>query len=182
MGFVVFETAAGHCAAAWGPEGIRSFVLPAASAAAAARRLPPRLGEAGPAHPPAPVAEALARVRRYFAGEPADFADAPLDLGPQTPLFAAVYAAVRRIPWGRTTTYGALAAGIGAGPEAAREVGRAMARNPVPLLIPCHRVLAAGGRIGGFSAPGGAETKRRMLELEGVALAQQSPAQGAFVF
>lgn len=85
---------------------------------------------------------------------------------------------MRRIPWGETTTYGAVALALGAGPEA-RDVGQAMARNPLPLLVPCHRVLAAGGRPGGFSAPGGTEAKLRMLALEGIDLA---PAQGAFAF
>ena len=76
--------------------------------------------------------------------------------------------------WGETTTYGTLAKAIGGGPETARDVGQAMAGNPVPLIIPCHRVLAAGGRLGGFSAPGGAVAKERMLALEGV---QAGPAQ-----
>ena len=71
---------------------------------------------------------------------------------------------------------------LGAGPEAARDVGQAMAQNPVPLIIPCHRVLAAGGRIGGFSAPGGSATKARMLALEGVDLRPKEPAQQAFGF
>ena len=71
---------------------------------------------------------------------------------------------------------------LGAGPEAARDVGQAMATNPVPLIIPCHRVLAAGGKVGGFSAPGGAATKLRMLALEGVDLTPPPPAQQAFGF
>jgi len=91
-------------------------------------------------------------------------------------------AAARRVGWGETTTYGALAKALGAGPEAARDVGVAMAKNPVALIIPCHRVLAAGGKIGGFSAPGGAATKRRMLELEGVRLEPPRPVQAAFEF
>ncbi len=85
--------------------------------------------------------------------------------------------------WGRTTTYGALAKEVGAGREAARVVGEAMAKNPAPLIIPCHRVLAAGGKIGGFSAPGGSKTKARMLELEGVRLGPPlEAAQQAFRF
>jgi methylated-DNA-[protein]-cysteine S-methyltransferase len=88
-----------------------------------------------------------------------------------------IYAATRRIRWGQTTTYGNLAKELGAGPEAARAVGHAMAKNPVPLIIPCHRVLAAGGKVGGFSAPGGSTAKRRMLELEGVRVEPAPPAQ-----
>ena len=83
---------------------------------------------------------------------------------------------------GYTTTYGTLAKELGAGPEAARDVGKAMARNPVALIIPCHRVLAAGGKVGGFSAPGGSAAKRRMLALEGVHLDPPPPAQQSFRF
>ncbi len=103
-------------------------------------------------------------------------------LSGQDAFFAQAYAAARRLGWGHTTTYGALAKEIGAGPEAARDVGAAMARNPAPLLIPCHRVLAAGGKIGGFSAPGGSATKIRMLELEGVHFESPQPAQQSFGF
>ena len=92
-----------------------------------------------------------------------------LDLTGQDDFYREIYAAARRISYGETTTYGTLAKAIGRTDwEAAREVGQAMAKNPVALIIPCHRVLAAGGKIGGFSAPGGAETKAKMLELEGV--------------
>ena len=105
-----------------------------------------------------------------------------LDLGEQDPFFKKVYAAARRVGWGRTTTYGTLAMELGAGPEAARDVGQAMARNPVALIIPCHRVLAAGGKIGGFSAPGGSAAKIRMLALEGIDLEPRRLAQQSLGF
>jgi methylated-DNA-[protein]-cysteine S-methyltransferase len=175
----VFETAAGFGAVAWSEAGVARFVLPTASAAAAEKRLMRRAPDAQPAAPPPEIAEAIAEVRRYFAGEAADFSAVPLDLRDVDPLFARIYDALRRVGWGRTTTYGALAAAVGAAREAARDVGHAMAKNPMPLLIPCHRVLAAGGKLGGFSAPGGAETKARMLRLEGVDLAPPHPAQGS---
>ena len=127
-----------------------------------------RLPGARPGAPTAEVVEVVAAVKRHFDGQRTDFSRVKLDLGDQDPFFEQVYAAARQIGWGRTTTYGSLAKELGAGPEAARDVGRAMATNPVPLLIPCHRVLAAGGKIGGFSAPGGSAAKIRMLELEGV--------------
>src|SRR5215468_1643274 len=95
-------------------------------------------------------------------------------------VFERIYAAARQVGWGHTTTYGTLAKELGAGPEAARDVGQAMAKNPVALIIPCHRVLAAGGKVGGFSAPGGSAAKIRMLELEGVG--PPPPAQGSFDF
>ena len=99
---------------------------------------------AEPGAPTPEVAEAVAAVTRYFAGEETDFSGFNLDLGDQDAFFREIYAAARRVGWGRTTTYGALAKELGAGPEAARDVGQAMAINPVALIIPCHRVL--GGR------------------------------------
>ncbi len=178
----VFETAAGFCAVAWSDAGVTRFVLPTASAAAAEKSLRRRAPDAEPGAPTPEIAEAIAEARRYFAGEPADFSTVPLDLRDADPFFAQIYAALQRVGWGRTTTYGALAAAVGASREAAREVGEAMAKNPMPLLIPCHRVLAAGGKLGGFSAPGGAATKARMLRLEGVDLAPPQPAQGSLAF
>jgi methylated-DNA-[protein]-cysteine S-methyltransferase len=171
----VFPTAMGFAAIAWSDAGVTRFHLPARSAEAAERQLRRRLPAAEPAPPPPEVAAAVTAARRYFAGEPADFAAVSLDLGEQDPFFARVYAAARQIAWGRTTTYGALARDLGAGPEAARDVGQAMAKNPVPLIIPCHRVLAAGGKLGGFSAPGGAATKAKLLALEGVHLGRAAP-------
>ncbi|MBV8439115.1 MAG: MGMT family protein, partial [Hyphomicrobiales bacterium] len=124
----------------------------------------------------------VAAAKQYFDGEETDFSRVKLDLGEEDAFFARIYAALRRVGWGRTTTYGALAKEVGAGREAARDVGQAMARNPSPLIIPCHRVLAAGGKIGGFSAPGGSTTKIRMLELEGVRLGPPEAAQQSFNF
>ena len=166
--YVIFETAGGFCGIAWNDVGITRFQLPARSAEAAERLLRRRAPGAEPGSPTPDVAEAVAAARRYFRGEATDFSRFKLDLGDQDAFFRQVYAAARQIAWGHTTTYGALAKQLGAGPEAARDVGQAMASNPVALIIPCHRVLAAGGKVGGFSAPGGAAAKVRMLELEGV--------------
>ena len=182
MRYHLFETAGGFCGIAWSDAGITRFQLPVRSAEAAERLLRRRLPDAEPATPPTEIADAIAAVRRYFDGEPADLSGIPVDLGEQDPFFARVYAAVRELGWGTTTTYGALARDLGAGPEAARDVGQAMAQNPVPLIVPCHRVLAAGGKLGGFSAPGGAATKRRMLEREGVDLDPPTAAQRSFAF
>jgi methylated-DNA-[protein]-cysteine S-methyltransferase len=173
----IFETARGFCAIAWTGNGVTRFRLPEPDAAATERSLLRRVPEATPADPPPAVADAIAAARRYFAGEKVDFAGVPVDLGEQDEMFARIYDAARRIGWGETTTYGALAKQFGDGWEIARDVGQAMAKNPVPLIIPCHRVLAAGGKVGGFSAPGGAETKRKMLVLEGVYVGEQQPAQ-----
>ena len=178
----VFETAAGFGGVAWSEAGITRFLLPSKSAEVAARLIARRVPGGTPASPPAEVAEVIEAVRRYFEGAQVDFGGVRLAVDEPDPFIARVYAAVRALGWGETTTYGALARALGAGPEAARDVGQAMAHNPVPLIIPCHRVLAAGGKLGGFSAPGGAGTKRRMLEMEGVALAAEAPGQRAFAF
>ncbi|HZS85665.1 MAG TPA: methylated-DNA--[protein]-cysteine S-methyltransferase [Stellaceae bacterium] len=178
----IFETAAGFCGIAWNEAGITRFQLPARTAEATERLLRRRAPGAEAATPTPEVAGIVSAARRYFAGEETDFSSVKLDLGGQSAFFKEIYAAARRVGWGRTTTYGALAKALGAGPEAARDVGEAMAKNPVALIIPCHRVLAAGGKLGGFSAPGGAAAKIRMLALEGVHLAPAEPTQRSFGF
>lgn len=167
-----FETAHGIVAIAWNGNGITALRLPSATPAEAERAIRRRLPDAAAAEPPTKLAAIISSIRRYFNGEAVDFSDLPLDLGEQSSLFTQIYTAVRALKWGESVTYGAIAKAVGAGPEAARDVGQAMASNPVPLIIPCHRVLAAGNRIGGFSAPGGSDAKARMLALEGVAVAQ----------
>lgn len=180
--YFIFETAGGFCGIAWNDVGITRFQLPTKSAESTERLLLRRLPEAQRGAPPAEIQEAVAAVKRYFAGEAVDFSRFRLDLEGQDDFFRQIYAAARRIGWGHTTTYGAIAKELGAGPEAARDVGQAMAKNPVALIIPCHRVLAAGGKIGGFSAPGGSTSKARMLELEGVRLTSPEPAQQSLGF
>jgi methylated-DNA-[protein]-cysteine S-methyltransferase len=175
--YLIFDTACGACGIAWSGAGISRFQLPDRSAEATERGLLRRLPGAAPGTPPPAVAETVAAVKRYFAGEKVEFGDAQLDLDGQDEFFRQIYAAARRVGWGRTTTYGALAKELGGDWETARDVGQAMAKNPVALIIPCHRVLAAGGKVGGFSAPGGAASKIRMLELEGVRLGAPEPAQ-----
>ena len=173
----VFETAGGFCAIAWNGNGITRFQLPAHTAEATERSIRRRAPEAAPGTPPPHVARVIAAAQRYFAGEQVDFSDVALDLGGQDEFFQRIYAALRRVGWGQTTTYGTLAKELGAGPQGAQDVGYAMGQNPVPLIIPCHRVLAAGGKVGGFSAPGGSATKIRMRELEGVRVGPPEPAQ-----
>jgi methylated-DNA-[protein]-cysteine S-methyltransferase len=178
----VFETAMGFCAIAWGDAGVARFQLPTKNAESAERLMRRRAHGAEPGAPPNDVAAVVEAAKRYFAGEETDFSQVQVDLTGEDAFFAQIYDALRRVGWGRTTTYGALAKEVGAGRERARDVGEAMARNPAPLIIPCHRVLAAGGKIGGFSAPGGSKTKARMLELEGVRLGPPEAAQQAFSF
>ena len=180
--YLIFETAGGFCGIAWSDAGITRFQLPTKSAEATERLLLRRLPDAEAGAPTPAVLETVAAVKRYFQGEETDFSGVDLDLAGQDAFFRDIYAAARRVGWGRTTTDGALAKELGVGPEAARDVGQAMAKNPVALIIPCHRVLAAGGKIGGFSAPGGSSSKARMLELEGVNLGPPPPAQQSLGF
>ncbi len=175
--YLIFETAGGFCGIGWNGVGIKRFQLPAQTAEATQRNLLRRLPGAQPGTPTAEVAEAVVAAKRYFDGEQVDFSRFHLDLGEQDAFFEKIYVAARRVGWGHTTTYGILAKEVGAGPAAARDVGQAMARNPVPLIIPCHRVMAAGGKVGGFSAPGGSDAKLRMLELEGVRVGPPPSAQ-----
>jgi methylated-DNA-[protein]-cysteine S-methyltransferase len=163
----VFETKLGFAGVAWSDDGVVTrFRLPHPDRGAAERQFS---GKAEPQAPPPAVTAVIEQAKRYFAGERIDFSPIALDLSAVDPARRAIYAALREVPFGETVTYGELAKRAGASqPQAAQDVGVAMARNPVPLIIPCHRVLAAGGKIGGFSAPGGAETKQRMLALEGV--------------
>lgn len=176
----IFETPGGFCAIAWSADGITRFWLREQSAEAADRSVLRRMPAATPGAPFPPVGNAVATAQRYFAGEKVDFSEAPLDLEGQSDLFRQIYATLRRVGWGETTTYGALAKQFGDDWEIARDVGQAMAKNPIPLIIPCHRVLAAGNKVGGFSAPGGVATKVKMLELEGVSVGQ--PAQQTLSF
>jgi methylated-DNA-[protein]-cysteine S-methyltransferase len=180
--YLIFQTASGFCGVAWNNVGITRFQLPTKSPDKAERILLRRTPGAETGTPTPEVVEFVAAVKRYFQGEETDFSYFALDIGDQDEFFRQIYAVARKIRWGETTTYGALAKELGAGPEAARDVGQAMAKNPVPLIIPCHRVLAAGGKVGGFSAPGGSATKIRMLELERVRVAPPGPAQRSFRF
>lgn len=178
--YQLFETAVGVAAIGWNSTGINCLRLPAPDARDSERAIVRHLPDAVRAASPPEVSAVIEAAIRYFAGDRVDFSDVPVDLGPQEPFFARVYDVVRSLGWGETTTYGAVARMLDAGPEYARSVGQAMARNPVPLIVPCHRVMAAGGKIGGFSAPGGAMSKARMLALEGVA--PPEPAQQGFDF
>ncbi len=180
--YLIFETVGGFCGIAWNNVGITRFQLPTKSAETTERILLRRLPDAKPSAPTPGVMQAVAAVQRYFEGERTDFSRVELDLSDQDAFFKQIYAAARQVEWGQTTTYGTLAKDVGAGPEAARDVGQAMAKNPVPLIIPCHRVLAAGEKVGGFSAPGGTAAKIRMLELEGIHVESLRPVQRSFEF
>jgi methylated-DNA-[protein]-cysteine S-methyltransferase len=172
----VFDTAIGTCGVAWSTCGLVAVQLPARDRAATERLLIARCGSSGAAAPPPAITALIADIARYLNGERVDFSAVPVDLSSLDPFRRKLYESMRTLPWGTTTTYGALARTIGLTQwEGARDVGEAMGRNPVPIVIPCHRVLAAGQKLGGFSAPGGAATKAKLLALEGVRFDGGSP-------
>ena len=160
---IAFETDLGTCAVRWTGRGIASVRLPSAGTATL-----PRLDGPAGAGVPTSVRDAIEDIVAVVASSSRDLASIRLDDRDVDALRREVYAATRRIPFGSTTTYGEVARAIGrTDPEAAREVGAALARNPFPIIVPCHRVLGANGKLTGFSAPGGLETNRRILAIEG---------------
>jgi O-6-methylguanine DNA methyltransferase len=170
----LFETPLGQCGIAWarsdgGQFAIRFFQLPEATPRLTESRIAERCGVVGASRPPAAVSAMIKRICRHLEGTPQDLADIPLDLRDLPDFARKVYIAARKIRAGQTRTYGDLAKAVGS-PGAARAVGQALGRNPVALLVPCHRVLAANNKPGGFSAHGGCATKSRLLALEGRAL------------
>jgi methylated-DNA-[protein]-cysteine S-methyltransferase len=173
--YTTFETRNGFVALAWNQRGVSRLRLPASSEVSAEAAILKHFPQARRAAPSSSIAQLICDIQRYFEGERIDFSRVPVDLGSQEPFFSRIYAEVRKLNWGETTTYGTVAKTLGAEPRAARDVGQAMASNPVPLVVPCHRVLAAGGKLGGFSAPGGSSSKAKMLEIEGVAVASENP-------
>jgi len=167
----LFPTAIGICGVAWSERGLVALALPERDAAATEKRLIGKSHSAGAASPPSAIADAIALIQKYCTGECIDFAAVPLDLTGVDPARRRIYECMRALRFGETTTYGALARETGAPEsdwEAARNIGDAMGRNPLPIVVPCHRVLAAGGKLGGFSAYGGTTTKETLLALEGV--------------
>ena len=166
-GFALFDTTIGRCGVAWGERGVAGVQLPEAGERETRARMLQRFPAAGEAAPPPEVQRVIDRIVALLRGEPSDLSAIALDME-QVPAFhRRVYEAERAIPPGMTLSYGDIAARAGA-PGAARAVGQALGRNPFPIIVPCHRVLAAGSKIGGFSAQGGVATKRRMLAIEGV--------------
>ena len=172
LGFCLFDTAIGPCALAWSQAALVGVQLPEADPGALRARMHRRFEGAPEAEPPLPVQEAIRRIQALLDGAHDDLADLPLDMSEVPEFQRKVYAVTRAIPPGRTLTYGEVAQRIGE-PGASRAVGQALGLNPFAPVVPCHRVLAAGGRSGGFSAEGGAHTKLRMLEIERARFGQE---------
>jgi len=165
-GFILFDTALGRCGIAWGPHGIVAVQLPEEDEQSLRTRTRRAVPAGHESPPPADVARAIEAITALLAGEALDLADVVLDMEHVPEFSRRVYAVARTVAPGATITYGEIAARIGER-GAAQAVGRALGRNPFPIVVPCHRVLAAGGELRGFSAHGGVATKRRMLAIEG---------------
>ena len=156
---ITFSTAFGLCALAWADAGVTGFDLPEAEVRADDLAAPPEW-----------IGKLASRVQRHLAGELQDFSDVRYDFARLSEFQRRVYRAALAVKAGHTCTYGELAAALELEPGASRAVGHALGTNPWPLLVPCHRFLGAGGKMTGFSAPGGVRTKARLLTLEGAHL------------
>lgn len=172
--FVVRDTSLGPIGLAWTDRGLSRLQLPECDRATTAARMAQRGATAAAGELPDAIAALLAALDGYAGGRPTAFDDVPLDLGRGRPFDLPVWEAARRLAWGEVVTYGELTRRLGP-PYVATAVGQALGRNPVPIVVPCHRIVAANHRLGGFSAPGGAVTKQRLLTLEGVTVAAPAP-------
>ncbi len=169
-GYTLFRTSIGMCGIAWSDRGVTRVKLPERSERATERALAGSAGARRSDDPPAEAREAIRRIVHHLAGNPQDLTAIRLDLDGAPGFHRRVYEELRRVPSGETVSYGELAERVGS-PGAARAVGRAMRENPCAVVVPCHRVLAANGKPGGFSAFGGFSTKAKLLGIEGVPLA-----------
>jgi methylated-DNA-[protein]-cysteine S-methyltransferase len=168
--YCLFDTVIGPFGIAWSAQGLTRLQLPERDRGTTEKRLRARTASLQPDAPPPAVAHVIADIQRYLAGERIDFSPVVIDLSDIDLFRRSVYEAARAVGWGRTATYGELARQVGH-PDAARDVGHAMGRNPVAVIIPCHRIVAAGSKLGGFSAYQGTFAKERLLALEGNATA-----------
>ncbi len=167
--FALFDTPIGPCGLVWGARGLVGVLLPEASAGATRVRAQRRFAGAQETDAPAELQQVMARIVGLLSGNADSLQNITLDTSAVPRFNLRVYALARGILPGQTCTYGEVAARLGE-PQAARAVGQALGANPFPIIVPCHRILAAGGKSGGFSAPGGARTKLRLLEIEGAPL------------
>ena len=165
-GYCLFDTAIGRCGIAWTDRGVASVQLPDSNDGVLRARLTRRCPNAHETAPPQEVKTAIDSIRMLLSGESVDLSFVPLDMTGVPEFNQRVYQAARLIRAGTTASYGDIARQLGV-PGSARGVGQALGRNPFPIVVPCHRVLATDGRTGGFSAPGGVATKLRMLAIEG---------------
>jgi methylated-DNA-[protein]-cysteine S-methyltransferase len=166
LGFTLFETAIGHCGIVWSERGVVGVQLPERSEDATRRRVLRRFPAARGAMPPPEIQRAIDDIVALLGGEPRDLTHVTIDTDGVADLNRRVYTIARTIAPGATLSYGEIAERLG-DRNLARDVGQALGQNPIPIIVPCHRVLAAGGKVGGFSAPGGVVTKLKLLTIEG---------------
>jgi methylated-DNA-[protein]-cysteine S-methyltransferase len=171
--FAIFETAIGPCGIVWNDYGIIGVQLPEATKGRTRSRLQKRFREARETSPSSEIAATIDQIVALLNGEDADFSDTKLDIKGLPEFNRRVYKIASAIPRGAVMTYGEIAARLGEEPQAARDVGKALGENPIPLIIPCHRVLAANGKPGGYSGSGGVKTKLRLLTIEGAKLSDE---------
>ena len=169
--FSLFPTPIGDCGIAWRADVIIATHLPEKTPAATAARLADRTG-ASKAAPPAEIQSSIASIIALLEGEQADLTGIVCDFSKIEPFAAKVYYATRDIPAGETRTYGTIAMQLG-DKQLAQKVGWALGRNPLPIIVPCHRVIGANGKLTGFSAYGGVDTKLKMLAIEGASVNEQ---------
>ena len=167
--YALFDTAIGSCGIVWNARGVCGFLLPEPTSSATRRRLLSRFKDAAETPPSPEIIKIIRAVTALLGGERTDLAFVAVDMDGLPEFHQRVYDVARTIPPGATMTYGEIAARLG-DPGSARAVGQALGRNPIPVIVPCHRVLAADGRNGGFSAPGGTATKLNLLAIEGAQL------------
>jgi methylated-DNA-[protein]-cysteine S-methyltransferase len=163
--YCVFDTAIGACGIAWSERGVTHFALPESDAVATERRLAARTAGVRTSELPGSIRRIVEDVQCYAKGERVDFSPVIVDLADIDDFRLGLYRAIRSLGWGETASYGEIGRRIGT--SDARRIGQAMGQNRIPLIIPCHRVVASDGTLGGFSAPGGRFTKERLLTLEG---------------
>lgn len=171
--YALFETEIGWAGVAWGEVGLVGVHLPEPDPQTARRSFLRRFPDAAEAAPPPALTKTIEDIAALLRGEKPDLLDAPLDLARTPEFHARVYEIARAIPPGETLTYGEIAVMLG-DRLLAREVGQALGKNPWPIVVPCHRITAAGGKPGGFSARGGVNTKLKLLAIEGAKAAAQA--------
>lgn len=163
--YTLFETPIGLCGLAWNERGVVGFQLPEDDTLAMRNRMAKRFPGICEAPPPQHIQSVIRDVTALLQGEARDLSTVPVDMDGVPDFDRRVYEVARSIPPGRVLTYGEIVSRLGI--DNARAVGQALGRNPFAVIVPCHRVVAADGKLGGFSANGGATTKRRLLAIEG---------------
>jgi methylated-DNA-[protein]-cysteine S-methyltransferase len=167
--FALFDTAIGRCGIVWSERGVAAVRFPERGEDAVRNRITRRFPDTREAIPPAKTQRAIDDIVELLNGQVRDLRDIEIDLGEAPDFNRRVYDVARGIDPGETLTYGEVAERLG-DRNLARDVAQALGQNPVPIIVPCHRVMAAGGKTGGFSAPGGVQTKLKLLSIEGAKL------------